>query len=210
MKRFFWGVVAATLPLQSFANGYDNNDFIDKQVFPINSLIVSAFILAGLVLIGVGLYDIKRNAENKNQHPISHAVSKMVAGMLLLSSSAAYHIFSGTVSNSTPSYSMDVLSINESDMLGQVGDLSNSWLGEYLPAQTIEMLIGIIFLFGVYSFLKGIYILKDMGAPKQQGQDSSPLKKSAIHIGAGMIAMNILDFACFVGNTLNMPFLCFN
>ncbi|EPP20464.1 hypothetical protein L910_1958 [Vibrio fluvialis PG41] len=49
-----------------------------------------------------------------------------------------------------------------------------------------------------------------MGAPKQQGQDSSPLKKSIIHIGAGMIAMNILDFACFVGNTLNMPFLCFN
>ncbi len=208
MNKFLWGVIIATLPMQSFAS-YSNNDFIENQAFPINSLIVSLFFLFGLCLVGAGIYGVKQNGENKNQYPLGHAVSKMVAGVLLLSSSGVYHMLSGTVTGSTGGLSSNnVLSLQDSNLLSQSSSLGNSWLGEYLPMETIEMLIGLIFLFGVYSFLKGIYLIKDAGAPKQQGQDSGVLKKSVIHLAAGMIAMNILDFACFLGNTFNVPMLC--
>ncbi|MFS1426286.1 hypothetical protein LMH73_003625 [Vibrio splendidus] len=203
-------LLLAILPFQSIAGAYEDSDFIGTNAMPLNSLIISIFVMVAVFLIGSAIYGFKQVSLNPNQHPLGHQIMKLVSGVGVLSSASIYHMLLGTVGINS-SYSSDALSIKESELTGAAGDLANSWLGGYLPIQTIEILMSMVFLFGVYSFLQGILILKNIGAPQQsQGQEASPLKKSVIHLVAGMIAMNIMDFACFIGNTLGLPILCVN
>lgn len=185
------------------------NDFVSSQALPINSLMLIIATMLGLFVFGSGLYGVSKSSTMPQQYPVSSCVTKMITGVLLLSITAFYNVVMKSVGFSDGSAT--TLSVQDSALLSSgVSMLSNSAMGEILPQETIQILLAFIYLVGLYSFLKGVYMLKDVGGSPNQNQGQSVVKSSLVHIVAGIIAMNITMFSCILGSTLGLSQMCSN
>ncbi len=192
----------------SIASANTGNDFVSEQAVPINSLMITISTLIGLALFGGGISDIAKNGKMPQQYPMANAAAKMFTGTLMLSLNVIYSIFVNTTTGGSAINNSALAIEGSSLMTSGYSKIQNSSLGMYLPEQTVEIIFSMIFLVGLYSFISGIYSLKDLGTIGQGGNQQSPVKKSIVHIVAGMIAMNIVDFSCIVGTTIGIPQIC--
>ncbi|MND11560.1 hypothetical protein D3C87_351680 [compost metagenome] len=192
------------LLLALFSGAASADGIAAETINPIASLIVSIGYLVGLTLFVHGLYGIKKNSESPQQYPFGKCVAEMVSGVLLLLSGYFYGVVRNSAVNDGWSYDNSNALALDHTALSNMGDLSQSFLGQYLPVQTIEMLIGFVYLFGLMSFLKGIYMLKSIGAVNNQ----DGIGKVATHICGGIVCMNIASFSCLVSSFIGVSMLC--
>lgn len=205
-KAFFMVSAIASIFLSSAANALESgNAFVTEEAVPINSFMLIIGTLLGLITFGSGLFGVSKSSSMPQQYPMKANVTKMAAGILLLSAGGFYEIVMNSMGMAGAGSSLNVA---DSDLISTGSDsLKNSVFGELLPKETIKILLSFIYLVGLYAFLKGIYMLKDLGANQAQQQGGSA-KSSIVHIVGGVITMNITTFSCIVGSTLGMPELC--
>ncbi|MGD1524411.1 hypothetical protein [Vibrio owensii] len=183
-----------------------DSGIIDNDIIPINELLVTAATFIGLCLFVSGWYSVKQNAHAPQQNPLSGAFSRIFAGVAMISSGPLYGILSNsTISNGVNVDDRSILSVSSSPMMA-LSDISGSWLGQHIPQQTMDAVFGFVFLAGLYAFLKGIYLLKNVSG--QERQNEGGIGRALTHIGGGFITMNITTFSCMVGNTLGLTMLC--
>ncbi|MEZ9709252.1 hypothetical protein AB4254_11285 [Vibrio breoganii] len=192
-------IAMLALPFEASAN------LVDTQFVPMNSLFISIAFLLGLGLFANGLLGFYRSGTQPQQYPAAQQGWKCFAGILLLSCTAIYNI---TLKSIGMDESDNPLVVDQGSLESLSGGLSNSWLGEYLPMESISFIIGFIWLFGLYSFLKAIYTLKDMGNISASQQGGSPLKKAIISGLSGIICMNLDSFACLLGRSAGTTVMC--
>lgn len=182
----------------------DRASNILDQYSAVTLLILAISILMALILFGVSLLGFKKHGENPNAVPLSQPIWGLVAATLLLGSGSFY----GAVMTSTidPDFSgqRSALALSE-EALQQ--DTAGGLFGEYLPDGTAIAILGFVFLVGFYNFLKGIWLLKDLGGQKRPGDDSS-WGKPLTHILGGVAAMNIVQVSCIVASIIGLQTIC--
>lgn len=193
--------------LSLFAMGLNQANAADfSQIKPMVALVVSIGYLIGLVLFITGLYGFKKHSENPQQFTIAYCVMNMATGILLLLSGYFYSsLKSSTIDQGWSFDGESALSIDNA-ALADVGSMSNSLLGQYLPEQTIAMLIGFVYLVGLIAFIKGIYMLKNVGSVNS-GHEGG-IGKALTHMAGGLVSMNIVQFSCIMGNATGISMLC--
>lgn len=200
-----WLCIAPLSLLSFFASADDGSGLSVADFDSLGSLIFSGYILAALYLVFNGIYSFKLGSNNPQEYPARSNIAKMTSGFMLLSAAYIYSTLMVTVTGSDISGAGSVLSAH-ANLTDSLTNYEGSNLGKFIPESTRRTLIGVIYLYGLFSFLKGIYLLGQIGAPQKGGD--SPGKKAVTHMGGGIICMNIVDFSCFIGSLLGISVLC--
>lgn len=167
------------------------------NVTAIGTLFISIGYMVGLYLFIGGLYGFYASAKygNDPSRSFTSAFYQLMAGTLLLLPTTIYAISKGSIE---PTWSMTndnlALSSTALDGINKVGFLG------YLPDQTVKTLFAMIWLIGLYGFLKGIYLIKFAGEQSNGQQEYSPMKKIFMHMIGGVVLMNIKDASHLVGS----------
>lgn len=172
--------------------------------------VINVFRVIGFILFGVSWYTLKKNVENPNQYPLSRVVWGMISGLLLqiagILYSAFYNSFMGDAKELDNSFlALDISAINQ--MSGVAGN-SSSILGSMIPTETMAMVLAVLYFIGVISFLKGIYLVKDIGQQNQMGEGRGAGGRAIVHMIAGFIAMHATYFGCAVEATFGFGLMC--
>jgi hypothetical protein len=160
--------------------------------------------LMGIVLFISGLLRIRKNAENPNNYSISSCIWMLISGSLLISLGTFYNVISSSMGASLIGDTKSILAVNAHISLAS-GTQSASGFAKFVPTETGQTILAFIYFIGIVSFVKGIFLLKDLGSP--QGQQAG-LSKPITHIMGGVVAMNILKFSCMVGVFIGSDIIC--
>jgi len=164
--------------------------------------------LVGFILFGASIYTLKKRADNPNQYPLSMAVYGMISGVFLQIAGFIYTMFYNTMLGvgETPTNKFLALDISSLNALTG-GSAQHSLLGKMVPAETMSMVLAVLYFVGAVSFLKGIYLIKDMGQPNTAGGSSSG-KLVIVHMGAGLVAMHVTFFGCMLEASFGFGLMC--
>lgn len=176
------------------------------QFAPLVDLVIGIGYVMGILLVISGLLYFKKNSENPQQFTIQTATWTLLSGVLLLSSAWVYSMLQQTIIPSSGDWGTDssVLAIDR-QLADEVGEVGQSYLGTMMPESTAVLLLGFVYVVGLIAFVRGIYLLKNVGS---MDQNSGGTAKALTHMLGGFVTMNIMDFSCLVGNTLGISMLC--
>lgn len=172
----------------------------------IGNAVISFAMLIGLALVIFALLKFKKHSENPVQNTISSALLTFVSGLLLVSTRFLLDAFSNQLFGS---------SVIENGA-GQGNYLSvgytaesvyaNSTTGSPINNATTIVFVGFAMLVGLFYFVKGIFLLHEMGG---SGANSVQTRNKAIwHIVGGALAFNVTQFTCALSNTLGFSGFC--
>lgn len=168
------------------------------DIAALGQLFIAGGFLVGLVMFIAGLYDFYLAGKygNDPSRSISGAFWKLTSGIMLLLSITVYQISKGTIG---PTWTMtnDVLVLSSTALNG-VGAEGTGFL-KYLPKNTVKSLFAMVWLIGLFGFLKGIYLVRFSSEQASGAQGYSPIKKVITHIFGGVVLMNITDVSQFAG-----------
>lgn len=153
-----------------------------------------AFVI-GLWLSGYAAFIWYSKNKNGGQSSSYSVWSTFLAGNALMISTVLYEYFMNTALGDTWDKSIMFGAVDEVALKSIEG--SQSPLMQFLPENTVALISGFIYLMGLFSYLKGVYLLRYIGSTGSQGQ-SVPTSKAAAHIVGGMILMNSNAFACSI------------
>ena len=204
-------IIKKSLPLLLFSNIAKAADGAylgtSSGVTTVAQFLVNGATAIGVVLFLYGLYGFHGRGQNPNQYTVAFCFSNLIAGTFLLISS---QIYAWTVN----SFSHDSDWATNSTMLSVSGKLSDdaaaisgTFLGKYISTDTFNTLMGLIYLVGLISFLKGIYLIKEAGQ-LSGGQGQGGMAPAFWHMVGGCAVMNILQFGCFISWLFGVPYLC--
>ncbi len=167
--------------------------------------------LVGFILFGVSWYALKKNADNPNQYPLSTVIWGMISGLLLQIAgvlySAFYNSFMGESRALDNSFlALDTAAVNQ--MAGVATSGNTSILSKMVPPETMSMILAVLYFIGVISFLKGIYLVKDVGQQSQMGDGKGAGGKALVHMVAGFIAMHVTFFGCALEASFGFGLMC--
>lgn len=186
-------IIFVSLLFSGFAGASEVADNITNA----GKLFIAIGYMVGLILFIGSLYDFYLSGKygNDPSRSVGAAFSKMLAGVLLLLSATAYAITKGSID---PTWTMTndnlALSPNALDSIKTVGFLG------YLPDSTVKSLFALIWLIGLFGFLKGLYLIRFSADQTNGGQGYNPVTKIATHMIGGVILMNIKDASNLVGS----------
>lgn len=158
--------------------------------------------VAGLFLCGyAGLLWYNKNGNSGGQKSPYSVVWTFIAGVALLISPALYPIIMSTGLGDTwaASNTLEVYEVS-AHALEQIDGKGESPLLQYLPKDTVKIISAFIYMLGLFSYLKGIYMLRFIGiaGDSSAAQGSSQGGKALAHIGGGLFVMNINAAACTI------------
>lgn len=122
-------------------------------------------------------------------------ISTFLAGNALMISTVLYEYFMNTALGDNWDSSVSFGAIDDVALRSIEG--AQSPLMQFLPENTVALISGFIYLMGLYSYLRGVYLLRFVGMAGDNPNNNS-LSKSSAHIIGGMILMNVNAFACSI------------
>jgi hypothetical protein len=124
----------------------------------------------------------------------------------LLSSAWLYSTIQQTIIPTNGGWGTDssLLAIDR-QMADEVANVGSSYLGNMMPESTAMLLLGFVYIVGLIAFVRGIWLLKNVGS---MDQNSGGTAKALTHLLGGFVTMNIMEFSCLVGTTLGISMLC--
>lgn len=167
-----------------------------SQLNSLASMLLSVATLLGLVLFGAGIYRVYKHPQNPQQYTVASVIQYLVAGTLLLSIVTAYGVVTRTAIDSSwegdqrSIIAIDQHAISEMDRAEQ-----DSVLGSLMPRGMGAAVIGFVYVVGFISFVRGVYLIKEMG---QRPGESAGVAKILTHIIGGVVAMNLTRSACLI------------
>ena len=159
----------------------------------------------GIILFIIALLRFKKNAENPNNYPIGNTIAILFSAVGLISLSTFYQMVSNTLGSDLVGSSSSILAVN-SHIAGFDGkNVAVGGFSKFIPTDTGQTILAFVFLTGMISFVRGIFLLKDIGSP--QGQQRG-IGQPITHILGGAVAMNILQFSCILGRFVGSEMMC--
>jgi hypothetical protein len=192
------------------ASAVEPNVFI-QEMHVVTDLIINISRLSGLILFGLGWWSITKNAENPQQHPLARSLWTMTAGASLCIGGVIYAMVATSVFGDVVIANNSALALNTQAFQNMTGtfnaDVAGGVLEKIMPKATAGMVLSVVYLIGVISFIKGVYIVKDSGEMNQAGNMSHGMK-AITHMFAGIIAMNFEKFGCLLDQSFGVGLFC--
>lgn len=202
IARFFMLLALSAFAASAAADGYIGTE---EGVLVVATLLVSIANLLGIILFVSGVYSIYKHGENPNQYPRGKSIATILAGTLLISAASAYAWTVNT--GSTVEWASDKSMLAVGQHLDDSLEIDDeSLLGRYVPKSTRTALFGFIYLIGLIGFLRGLYLLKDVG--QVDNGSKGGFAQAFWHIAGGSMTMNILKVGCFLSWLLGISMLC--
>lgn len=151
--------------------------------------------LIGLWLSGYACFLWYNQNKAGGQKTQNSPIANFMAGNALMISTVLYEYFMNTALGDSWDSTVQFGAIDDVALRSIEG--AQSPLMQFLPDNTVAIITGFVYLMGLFSYLKGIYLLRFMGMGGDPSQ-GSPASKSVAHIIGGMILMNINSFACTI------------
>lgn len=173
---------------------------IESSYTAIAKFLESAAAMIGLYLFFDGIKSFYKHTEDPREYPIKRAWSGVLSGSLLMASAYTFIILSNTLS-------ADTSWLSDRSYLDVQGNLNNIQGGgtpegsffAFIPGHLESTILGFIMLIGIYSFLKGLYLIYDSGSdPKQERK-----KNILVHLISGMILYRFNSISIYVSNLIN-------
>ncbi|WP_137297115.1 hypothetical protein [Psychromonas sp. SP041] len=202
--------IIKSIPLlffSSFALADDAYLSSSSGVTVIAEFLVSGGTMIGLVFFVSGIYGLYARAENPSQYPLGVCVSSIVSGTFLIIPSQVYAWTVNSFSSDSDWATNSTMLSVSTKLSDDLSDISGTFLGEYISDDTFTTLMGMIYLVGLFGFLRGIYLIKEAGQLSNQQQGSS-FAPAFWHIVGGCAVMNILQFGCFLSWLSGISYLC--
>ena len=206
-RMLFYIIFLLILSPSSFAQG-DHGRSAGEFLSDFNTIgnaILSFGMLLGIIFVIIALFKFKKHGENPVQNPLMSALMTFVAGLLLISIRFLLGAFSETLFNTNlveggEGYYLSVGYSAES-VVTNSGNTTTP-----LNSATGAVFIGFAMVVGLFYFVKGIFLLHEMGS---SGASNTQTRNKAIwHIIGGAIAFNVSEFACILSNTLGFQGMC--
>ncbi len=186
-------------------------DAFIQEFHIITDLVINISRLVGFILFGLGWWSITKNAANPQQHPLSRSLWTMIAGASLCIAGVLYAMFSTSMFGDVVVANNSALALNTQAFQNMTGQLSTSGpggvLAKIMPKATAGMILSVVYLIGVISFIKGVYIVKDAGEMSQAGGNSHGVR-AVTHMLAGVVAMNFEKFGCLLDQSFGVGMFC--
>lgn len=203
-KLLLFLLVLVAFPDIAFASDpgvLGTSDGLDSIV----ALLVQGALVIGMTLVVHGLISVYKRAESPQQYPIGYCVANIVSGTLMIIANQAYRWTVNTGAGVNWASDSSMLSAG-GRLRDDVAATSGSLLSEYLPPEAMATLMGFIYIAGLIGFLKGLYLLKNVG--KMDNQQEGGFAKAFWHMVGGAACMNIVKVGCFIGYFLGFTSLC--
>lgn len=190
-------------------------------------LVLDGGVVVGIAIVALGIFGFYKQTEFPQNYPFARNVFYIFTGTMLISSSYIFQAFDQTMlpspdgvdvvkSFSESGWNERALYMDEQAVLDVVKNgieaatvNSGGSIGtQLIPPRTAALIVGFMYLIGVISFVRGIYMLKDAGDMTSQQQGQSPIGKAIVHMVSGVIAVNINQFGCIVGATFGTTLFC--
>lgn len=170
--------------------------------------IVSIGFMIGVVMIGVGIFTLKRTADNPSQYPLGNAMATIGAGTLLLVSESLYQILYVTGFGSTEGMS-SVSPLAPGPLVVDAmasGTGFGAGVAQYIPDATASAVTGGIYVIGVIAYIRGVYKLRHAGV-ERPGVDH-PVSSAFLHIFGGFLLINMNTAGCWIAELLGFGMVC--
>lgn len=190
-------------------------------------LVLDGGVVVGIAIVALGIFGFYKQTEFPQNYPFARNVFYIFTGTMLISSSYIFQAFDQTMlpspdgvdvvkSFSESGWNERALYMDEQAVLDVIKNgieaatvNSGGSIGtQLIPPRTAALIVGFMYLIGVISFVRGIYMLKDAGDMTNQQQGQSPIGKAIVHMVSGVIAVNINQFGCIVGATFGTTLFC--
>lgn len=193
-------VLPVLLPALCFAPGahaLDGNHVI-TQLNAIMPLFGSLAVVVGIALVGTGIYMFYARQQNPNQYPISRCIYTIVSGTLLITFSEAYDVLKASSIDSSGfgSSSRNILAVDQNALANINRSGGVGILGRMMPANMALMVVGWCYIIGLGAFLRGLYLIKEIGNPQAQ----HGFGKTITHMLGGVFLMNLTESACILAS----------
>lgn len=162
--------------------------------------IIAFSTVTGLFLCGWACFIWWKNQKNPNGPTANHSpVWTFVAGVSLLLAPVLYNIFMRTGLGDTWQPSIQFGAADAAGIRAIEGS-GQSPLLQFLPPHTVQIIAAFIYLLGLFSYLKGIMLLRwlGFGGDQRPEQGGSAGGKASAHILGGLFLMNINAAACVI------------
>ncbi|WP_415912613.1 hypothetical protein [Neptuniibacter sp. QD37_11] len=173
----------------------------------IADVIMTISFMIGLVMMGLGFVAISRSQATPQTISEWQAIRTIFVGGILLGAPVFYGIIYGSLAGS-PVESGAELNINQAGINELMGSDEISGFMALMPDRAGTMIFGFVWIFGLISYLRGLFMLKDVGFNNTSGGGQNGIAKPITHIIGGIACMNIADLACFVGKFFGIGMLC--
>jgi len=154
-------------------------------------LMISVAFLAGLCLVGLAFWmKYGKMGSNGGNNPNS-SFWTFVAGMLLLCSPALYFMTMNTFTEGWDT-SREVYVIDQASITA-MSEENNAMLA-FLPKNSVIVLTMFVYSFGLYAYLKGLYLFRFAGTMGQDGRTQAG--RAWGHTIGGIFVLNIQWLSC--------------
>jgi len=199
--KAFAGLLLLLLPVAAMAQ-------VDQiaETNALASLTVSIGYMLGIGLFVFGLYSIYEDTNEGKHSPIKKGLWFIIAGTLMMGAQQFYNSTVTTIDSDLEGSSRDMLDISGHTASFADSAPSNTF-SRFIPSGSGQTILRYVFVFGLIGFLRGIYMLKDLGLGGH-GQKEASVGKALTHIIGGALAMNITEFSCVIAYTIGHNMIC--
>lgn len=168
-------------------------------------VVTQGFNLVGMALVFAGLYGFYQWSQDPRTFTPQNCAAKLIAGSLLLISSVTYTWTMNTASDNEWESNSSMLAVG-SHINEDIETAKQGFLGKYLPENSVRTLMGFVYLIGLFGYLRGVYLLKDIGS--SDSNRSGGFWKAMWHMIGGAATMNILDVGCWLSDLFGIALIC--
>lgn len=176
----------------------------------INAFVSTAIAIA--YLIGIfsfiyGLVGFKNHSRNPQQWPLSTCIMNVLVGAMMLSLPSIYSVIvNSTIKDRWNDRSPLEIEAN----VGDLDDLEDSFFGRYLPGETAQIVIALMYFVGLVAFIRGLMMLRYVGlnSMNMPAGANGGLTRGVTHMLGGVVVMNLTTISCIMANTLGIDSLC--
>ncbi|SHH50387.1 hypothetical protein [Ferrimonas marina] len=200
MRRSWWGVLALVFIAPAQASSVGEELYNAYAPF-----VLQIAYLAGLILFGSGIYGFYRASKGHGDGSTNKsAFATVIAGTALLSVGTFFSIWAATMwGEQVSSNSLTTLD----PALRNLANTQDSFLTQFMSPSALQDLFAYLQLLGVIAFVRGTFLIKDLGLSGQSGQAAGPMKVFS-HIIGGVLLINLSKFGCMLHYTFDISALC--
>lgn len=204
--------------LQNASKGISENyekrsadDFL-KDFDSVYNFIANLSILLGVVLVIYAMFQFKQSAVEPNRYTVKGAALTFFSGVMLFSFDLMMNIVQETIYGNEFNAATEGAYLNSTTVAtvasnSVAGSNGNTIVGSGLMDESgAKIFIGFAMVVGIIYFIKGLYMLHQLGGQAQQGNAS--ISKALTHIFGGALAFNVSETACVIGSTVGFSALC--
>ena len=175
-----------------------------------------ASLVLGFTLFALGMYGFHKYVKSGGQHTVAQCISTLLAGACLISVPIIMETTQSTLIpvGSSPyavSNAFDAVALKRRSacvFADGVSSLAEGGEGfaKFMPKHTGDALWTILYILGIYAYIKGIFLLRHIGS--QRGSQEGLVGSAFTHILGGFALINITTVGCWLASAAGFGAAC--